>query len=71
MSNLPSTPRTCSGCHALLPIARNTTGLPTLSEQDQEQEEFLLDNAKLPFAAPPVATPGLINPAPFSNRCLT
>ena len=68
MSDLLSTPHTPSGRHSLLPVARDIAGLPTLSKQDQEQEEFLLDNAGLPFAAPPVATPGLIDPATFQQQ---
>ena len=70
MSDLPSTPHTRSGRHSLLPVARDIAGLPSLIKQDQEQEEFLLDDAELPFSAPPVATPGLINPATCQQQML-
>ena len=67
MSDLPSTPCTRSGRHSLIPVARNTAGLPTLSKQDQE--EFLLDNT-VPFTAAPDRTisPGFIDPATFQQQ---
>ena len=68
MSDLPSTPQTCSGCQSLLPIARNTAGHPTLCKKDQE--ELLLDHSVLlvPSVASPSPVP--IDPAMFQQQML-
>ena len=67
MSDLPSTLQTRSGRHSLLPVARDTAGLPILSEQ--YSEELLLDISELSVSVPaPTASPGLINPATFQQQ---